>query len=552
MSKQYAKKEYLFSFLIGAFFGSLVFLCLYGTDILDPSYDEWLLTGWYDLSQHYVGSVLYRLSGWHFPIGLCDKSFYPYLASVIYTDSIPLVSLFLKILSPLLPDTFQFFGIYGLICFMLQGGVARILLMRILDKRWMMNIALIPFLFCAPLWQRMYFHTALASHFLILLAIGLFMYKDSIKSINKRVILWCLLGVLCVSIHFTIYGMVSVMLVGFALWEYLDTKKIINALLYIVTYVFSTVFVFYLFGGFYGGVSGTSDGLGSYSANLNSLFNPIDYSAFIRELPLIENQYEGLAYVGIAAIILLPFALFNMVRRRRYLWAVYKNGIISCTFTAALLWFIALSPRITLGDWEIINVKYPQFILDAWGIFRASGRFLWPVMYAVILLCLYYAKREAGRFFAGLLIVVMILQFFEFSPKREDISSEYEDYKEAYFSAYELEDQDLEGIKHIQFMHDYYFGEYYGDEVRDQMIGYAMFAIDNGMDVSNFHFSRDDMDALRDRIAECEQQLCEGHPDPDTMYVFRYEDVDLENMYVKYSGVDYIFTESEIILIPAK
>ena len=290
MSKQYAKKEYLFSFLIGTFFGSLVFLCLYGTDILDPSYDEWLLTGWYDLSQHYVGSVLYRLSGWHFPIGLCDKSFYPYLASVIYTDSIPLVSLFLKILSPLLPDTFQFFGIYGLICFMLQGGVARILLMRILDRRWMMNIAVIPFLFCAPLWQRMYFHTALASHFLILLAIGLFMYKDSIKSINKRVILWCLLGILCVSIHFTIYGMVSVMLVGFALWEYLDTKKIINALLYIVTYVFSTVLVFYLFGGFYGGVSGTSDGLGSYSANLNSLFNPIDYSAFIRELPLIENQ----------------------------------------------------------------------------------------------------------------------------------------------------------------------------------------------------------------------------------------------------------------------
>lgn len=545
-------KNIWISLLTGGLFGALVFLSLYGTDILDTSYDDWLLTGWYDLSQHYVGSVLYRISGWHFPIGLCDKSFYPYLASVIYTDSIPLVSLLVKILSPILPDTFQFFGIYGLLCFILQGVMAKLLLYRIMDREWQRLFGCIPFLLCAPLWQRMYYHTALASHFLILMGIALFLYRDCVRKMWMRVLLWCLLGVLCVSIHFTIYGMVSVMLVGFAIWEYLDTKKVITPLLYLTTYVFSTVFVFYLFGGFYGDVSGTSDGLGSYSANLNSLFNPIDYSAFIKELPLIENQYEGLAYVGIAAIIMLPFALFNIIRRRHYLWAVYKNGIIASVFSLALLWFIALSPRVTLGDWEIINVKYPQFIMDAWGIFRASGRFLWPVMYVLILLCLYFAKFEARKFFPLLLVAAVVLQFMEYKPKYESVSDEYANLWDASFSAEELEDEDLSGIKHVQFMHDYYFGEYYGDEVRDQMIGYTVFAIKHGMDVSNFHFSRDDMDALRERIEECEEDLRAGKPDPETMYVFRVEDVDLGDMYDKYMGVDYLYTEREIILIPQR
>jgi hypothetical protein len=72
------------------------------------------------------------------------------------------------------------------------------------------------------------------------------------------------------------------------------------------------------------------------------------------------------------------------------------------------------------------------------------------------------------------------------------------------------------------------------------------------MDVSNFHFSRDDMDTLRERISECDMQLREGNPEPDTMYVFRYEDVDLGEMFDKYSGVEYIYTDTEIILISEK
>ena len=548
------------SFLLGALMGGLLFVMLYGVRILDVTYDDWLLTGWYDLSQHYVGWKLYRASGWHFPIGLCDNSFYPYMASVIYTDSLPLISLIFKLLSPLLPVTFQFFGLYGLFCFMMQGGLSKLLLRRILPGEAVSTLACIPFLFCAPLWQRMYYHTALASHYLILLAFLFYMYRDRIGKRWKRICLWAGLGVLCVTIHFTIYGMVSVMLVGFALWEALDFKgdgsgptfhKRIGIFLgYIFTYLASTVSVFWLFGGFYGGISGKADGLGTFSANLNSLFNPIDYSRIIKEFPLGGGQYEGLSYVGIAAILLTVPAALYMTENAGMIWRDHKNLIISILFTSTVLWIIALSPRVTLGKHVLYELSLPEAIYDAWSMFRSSGRFLWPVMYAYILIVLYCSRHEIKRYFTAVLLAGCLLQVYEFSEKAANISDGYTELRMASFEADNLDIYYWGRIRHLQFMHDYYFGEFYGDEIRDQMIGYTEFALRHGMSVSNFHFSRDDMDKVRAYISECEMKLENGTPDPDTMYIFRKEDVSLEDLQMRLSGVDYILTEKEIIAFP--
>ena len=543
------------SFLTGALIGAVTFLSLFGTRVLDVTYEDWLLTEWYDLSQHYVGWKLFRASGWHFPIGLCDNSFYPYYASVIYTDSIPLLSVIFKLLSPLLPETFQFFGLYGLLCFVLQGGLAKLILRRIFNREWQCNLGCIPFVLCAPLIQRMFYHTALASHFLILLAIILFMYRSEIKSLKKRITLWCILGMLCISIHFTIYAIVSVMFAGYVLWEMLEAGKGAKSKAavfggFMVPYLASSIALFWLLGGFYGNVSGESFGLGDYSANLNSLFNPLDYSCIIKELPCGDNQYEGLAYIGIAAILMLLPALANIIRRRRFLWALYKKPIISIALTTLLLWVIALSPKIMAGEALLADVQWPRFVTDAWSIFRSSGRFLWPVMYLTIILALHFSKKETGSFFAPLLILACVLQIYEYGDKTEELSGRYSEEKHASFSAERLENCDLTGIKHVQFMHPYYFGEYYGDEIRDQMIGYTMFALDHGMTVSNFHFSRDDMEALEDRIDYCDSLLRNGMPERDTIYVMKLDEFLEEGLFDEYEGVEFIYTDTEVVAIP--
>ena len=548
------------SFALGALFGAFVFIALYGVRIVDVTYEDWLLTGWYDLSQHYVGWKLYRASGWHFPIGLCDTSFYPYLASVIYTDSIPAWSLFFKILSPILPETFQFFGLYGLFCFMMQGGMAKLLLRRVLKGEAECCLGCIAFLFCAPLWQRMYYHTALASHYLILAGMLIFIYRDRIGSVLKRAILWSALGICCISTHVTIYAIVTVVLAGFVLREVLDSVEpdtvparvlgvFRTALIYFLPYLLSTLSVFYLFGGFYGNISGETDGLGAYSANLNSLFNPIDYSRIIKEFPLIDCQYEGLSYIGIMAIIMLLPGLAYIAGNYRRLWEQHKNYIISVLATSIMLWIIALSPKVTFGDHVLYEIPLPKPLYDAWSIFRASGRFLWPVMYGVILLSFYFARQEIKSFFTFALVAGCLLQIFEFSDKLAYNSSYYSEIKTAHFDQDHLDLYDWEGIEHVQFMHDYYFGEFYGDEIRDQMIGYTEFALRHGMTVSNFHFSRDDMEKVRERIAEGEWLLQDGNPEKDTMYVIRKQDMSPEEMRKRYHNARYINTENEIIVI---
>ena len=101
-------------------------------------------------------------------------------------------------------------------------------------------------------------------------------------------------------------------------------------------------------------------------------------------------------------------------------------------------------------------------------------------------------------------------------------------------------------------MHDYYFGEYYGDEIRNQMIGFTEFALRHGMTVSNFHYSRDDMGKVRQRIAESEELLEKGTPESDTVYVFRKEDVTQEELQERFSGVEYIITDTQILAVPER
>ena len=125
--------------LCGMAVGIAAFLCIYGVHVLDVTYTDWLLGGG-DLTQHYLGWCFFRDSAWTFPIGLTDRMSWPYEVSVIYTDSVPLLAVFFKLFRGILPERFQYFGLWGLICFMLQGAFGSLLIYHYVGKgrnlRW--------------------------------------------------------------------------------------------------------------------------------------------------------------------------------------------------------------------------------------------------------------------------------------------------------------------------------------------------------------------------------------------------------------------------------
>ena len=158
-----------------------MFLWLYGAAVLDPGWDAWILNGYdeWDIQQHYAGWLLFRNSHWTFPLGFADTIAAPDGTAISYTDSLPWVSIFFKLLRGMLPATFQWFGLYTLLCFALQGAAGALLCTRgarcgaPLAVGALLSGALFA---CLPtLWERAFRHVALASQWLFLFALYAFL-----------------------------------------------------------------------------------------------------------------------------------------------------------------------------------------------------------------------------------------------------------------------------------------------------------------------------------------------------------------------------------------
>ena len=168
------------------FFGSIAFVALTGGAILNPRNLDWLMIG--DSAQHQIGWEFFRHSSlWQWPIGLNPALGLVFSSSIVFTDSIPLAAFFFKPFSPFLGDHFQYFGIWILLCFVLQYHFAHRIFSRFVNDQLSISISSLFFVISPPFLYRMihggHGHIALVSHFLILAAIDLFFDKRSRSSI---------------------------------------------------------------------------------------------------------------------------------------------------------------------------------------------------------------------------------------------------------------------------------------------------------------------------------------------------------------------------------
>mgnify|MGYP006286010095 CR=1 FL=1 len=133
-------------------FAILAFLLIMGPYALIPTNIAWLSSG--DPAQHYLGWAFYRHSPWTNPIGLNPDYGMDISSSIVYSDSIPLMAILLKPFSAWLPETFQYLGLWALLCFVLQGYFAYLLIGR-MTKEPLLKILGAGFFIFAPafLWR---------------------------------------------------------------------------------------------------------------------------------------------------------------------------------------------------------------------------------------------------------------------------------------------------------------------------------------------------------------------------------------------------------------
>ena len=243
---------------------------LYGVRVLDPTCVDWILNDPSpDPSQHYLGWVFYRRSAVRLPyIGANYSAVYPFRTSIVFTDSIPLLAVLGKLLGPLLPARFQYFGWWGLLCYALQGGLAQAILARLGGVRsgqrarcWATVAGAGVLVFFPALTVRMFAHTALAANWLVLLALWLLLQSDALLPTTGRAcVAWGLMGLLCAGIHLYYLPMVGIVLVGYALRRGLQKRGAAAVAAPVLAYCGAALAELVLLGAFAANFAGYSNG----------------------------------------------------------------------------------------------------------------------------------------------------------------------------------------------------------------------------------------------------------------------------------------------------
>lgn len=299
-------KKYNMS-LVAAGLGAICFVLIYGLRVLDPTYDDWLLRGG-DLTQHYIGWEFFRSSEWKFPIGLMDRISYPNDVSVIFTDSIPVFAVIFKAFSPILPTTFQYFGWWELLCFILQAVYSAKLLYCFTRDKVLSVFGSILFVVAPVFITRVFFHTALSSQWLLLVTMyfAIEYIADEKKSLKKGIVFGGILGLLCGSIHMYYIPMCGIVILGFLLDRILREKKWKPILYVCGSYVICAGIMVLVLGGFSHRHQLDAGGLGQFSFNMNGFINSMGWSRVLAPLSAYGEGYgDGFAYLGLGVLVLL-------------------------------------------------------------------------------------------------------------------------------------------------------------------------------------------------------------------------------------------------------
>jgi len=402
------------AFLIGAPCGTLFFAGSIGNAILDPGSSEWLLRG-NDWATHYAGWAMFRNAPWTWPPGLLPTLMYPRGTAIVYTDSLPLLALLFKPLSPWLPATFQYTGGWFAACCILQGGFAAMLI-----QRWTSSAALIAtsaamFLYAPILLNRLP-HATLMAQWLILAALWLYFRPQATRSLVREAWPWWVVaGVSALVMPYLTMMVLAILSAYWVRRSWVERERSIaqTAIAFLSTGLIVAT-LWWLSGALSLKLSNSNGGIvhGIYSFNLLGFFNSFGWSPLLPEIPLARpEQYEGYSYLGLGIICLLAVLLVDLAirPRRPRLPRVHWPLLVVTLFLSAF----AASTVLTLGPWTLINQPLEVPLL---ATFRSSGRFIWVAYYLVMLGAIVLTLKRFGPTAAIALVACALgLQAWDFS-----------------------------------------------------------------------------------------------------------------------------------------
>lgn len=521
-----------------AAFGFFFAWYLYGPRTLDPRSVRWL-TGESDPLGQYFGWVFFRKDVWRVPFGLNPHNGTLVNSSIVYTDSVPLLALPLKLVERWIPDPFQYVGLVLALNFTLNGATSAALALRLTGQA-------LPALFFSVIAVTLPFvtmrgigahgHESLTATWVLWVALGLALFPAREISRRRRLLQWTLLLATATALHAYLAFMAIALCVleqGSLVsdqWRRGATIAILRVLVDASVMLLVLTLEMWVLGYFNSPSTLGESGYGYFSAEWLTFFNPSSNAWFLyrRSFPSlsriflgwtspVDGQYEGQAYLGLGAFWLAASALGSLVRK-----APHSSEHPGARFDLALgasvpLFLLSLGNHWVFGTF-VVDLPTPRFLLDALAIFRSSGRFSWLLGCTLLLLSLaQLAKRVPRAALTAILFTAVALQLFDLSAWHARIREwNRREVKEWPALGDATVEEWLKGRKDVQLL---------PPSALPHIGPFAWIAAQHGMTINTGAYARLSEELLDDRAMEVRERVRSGQLDPTRLYVLADEEL---------------------------
>ncbi len=501
---------------IGALLGVIFFISTIGLGLADPTNVDWLMRG--DWAQHFIGWHFYRDAAWTWPLGAFATFLYPLGTSVVYTDSLPLLAIPLKLFAPWLPARFQYIGLWLLANCVLHGVFAA-LLVRCFARRLPLLAIGTGLLLLAPVFIHRAMHDTLTTQWLILAGLWIYFRQGEARSALTA---WLVVASIAALVHPYLSAMVLTLMLAF--YCRVCTQRLLGlrtAATHVMAIIAATALCWWISGVFIMKVrSGFQPGI--QNANLLTWFDSESLSRWLPALAHVgEGQYEGMGYLGVGVLFLCAVAIGLLIALRRQP-ALSPVPLRPLLLAVAALTLFAFSAHLTLGGVDLLDLT-PKH-LPILGAFRSSGRFIWTSVYLITLFAFVAVAKRAGRFALALLAIAFFAQLLDLTPLHIADAR----MRLGVFT------REAEPV-----LHDRYWDEAVRDRLHITLVPpaacgaeaapyfpFSLFAADHGMTINTGYLARFDGMRWAAYCEELRQQLDGGARDADTLYIVHPEQLE--------------------------
>ena len=405
--------------------------------LFDPAFlagrgDFWLAPrgiadgGGYDMPIILSGYFHFVVDHWRLPLFDALTLGRPPGTNILLTDSVPILALLGRLIRQASGTTVNLFGLWTAFCIILNGiGLAT--LTAALGLRSAGGaLASAVFGVSMSVMLMRWGHLSLGGQFVVPLALALHVHwlaaaPDAWRGCAARAV-----GLAMVALLINPYLAMMVVAILFAalaqLW-WIGRGPPGTIMRHAVVLAGSLAGLALVCGFLTAKVARVEDGYGFYSLNLAAPFIPQRSGLFPGTAEFVIDgtggQYEGFSYLG-GGVLLLLLVAFAPGRLPMAVW-VRRYGAGFGVLAAMLLF--AISHEIYFGPWRLAHVGLPRAVLDLANVFRSSGRFVWPAVYAATggaIAAVGLRYRRAGP---AILLLAALVQWVDAAPLRAAIAA---------------------------------------------------------------------------------------------------------------------------------